>query len=422
MREKYKTIKTIALLLFLLFFGGNIRIIESDNFLLLSAIFTYFLCIMISKKYNYAFLLVTVVYFIIVTVISDTLFPREADLKVVLGTLVRFFLALNLATLLGYDFYPRYYRFISIMALISLPLYLIQNFYPELFTKQLLPIAKTFSTDLRYDFKQYSYFIHTFHVSTPFRNSGFMWEPGGLGMAVGIALFYGLLKHNFIWNKYNIILLIAGLTTLSTTFYFSLAAILSFYFLNKYRNNIRKAIVLSLTTLVFIYAFNNLPFMGEKIEKYMDSYNKYTMGGNIERMTGVGGQAGRIISFYANWKSFLKYPFGHGDNESYHITNALGEVISGANGLGPFMVRYGIIGLLFLFFSLKKTCNYFHAISSSRALYLFILLIVLYLFSNPMYRNPSFLTLLFIPFTESIKYAKPNQRDLLNENHSTKVD
>lgn len=284
------------------------------------------------------------------------------------------------------------------MALISLPLFFLQIYDSTIFTKSLRPLAKLITPDFRFEVGKYCYLVHNFHIDSPIRNSGFMWEPGSFGMAIGLALFYGLSNNRFQWNRRLFILLAVGLTTLSTTFYFSLAIIFIYYFANKYKDNTKKVVVLSMSIVLFSFLFNSLPFMEEKVEFHLERYDHFTRGGNLNRMTEIGGEAGRIISFAADIKSFLRFPFGHGDNESYRTTNAKGELITGANGLGPFMVRYGFMGLIFLMLSLNKTSRVFQVKFQSRLPQLFTLLVLLYLFSNPIYRNPFFLTLLFLPF------------------------
>ena len=400
-------------LLLMFFFSGAIAITGNNVFLLASTLITFIICIAKHRQVNYRLLFLIVLFFTAVTYISDIFFPLPTDLLVVIGTILRVVFALSAATLLGFKFYDYYFQFIYMMAIISIPMYLIQNFYPQLFTQMLLPLAKAMSTDLRYNFKIYSYIIHTFHVNSPLRNSGFMWEPGAFGMAIGIALYYGLSAFKFQWNKQMLVLLVAGLTTLSTTFYFSLACIFVFYLTNKFRNNFKKIILLSLASFVSVYFFNNLPFLKEKIEFNIEHYDYYTKGGHLEMMTDIGGQSGRLISFAANLKSFLQYPLGHGDNISYQVTNALGEIISGANGLGPFMVRYGIIGIIFLIISLNKTSLYFKKVFQARFPQIFILLVLIYLFSNPIYRNPFFFTLLFLPFVSHKE--QPIQANTVNK-------
>lgn len=77
------------------------------------------------------------------------------------------------------------------------------------------------------------YFIPRDHL---IRNSGPFWEPGMFAVFINIALAINLLKVRKVMNRDNLILIIASLTTLSTSSYISTILILALYFLGIKRN------------------------------------------------------------------------------------------------------------------------------------------------------------------------------------------
>ena len=159
-----------------------------------------------------------------------------------------------------------YNTFAYYLALLSIPFYIIQLMNVDLL-RVLSPFFISHNNEIRASSDILGFYIHTIHFREPFRNAGFAWEPGGFAFFLGIGLLFGLGLTNFKLDKKNWVILLVGMTTLSTTFYIFLAFV--FIIIN---NNIKipiyiKRLVL-LPLLVFgVYSITNLPFMLEKIWK-----------------------------------------------------------------------------------------------------------------------------------------------------------
>lgn len=288
-----------------------------------------------------------------------------------------------------------YNTFAYYLALLSIPFYIIQLINVDLL-RVLSPFFISHNNEIRASSDILGFYIHTVHFREPFRNAGFAWEPGGFAFFLGIGLLFGLGLTNFKLDKKNWVILLVGMTTLSTTFYIFLALV--FIIIN---NNIEiptyiKRLVL-LPLLIFgIYSITNLPFMLEKIIQAIDDYNAIS---NV-RLEGSDFEngIGRIGAFKQNLIDFSKFPLGYGINESGRTKTYTGVVIGGPVGLSRIIVQWGLLGIFFLVYIFNKIPYVFTINNNVKSKWVFSMSILLFLFSNPIERQPVLLMLLFFPF------------------------
>ena len=105
------------------------------------------------------------------------------------------------------------------------------------------------------------------------RNPGMFWEPGAFAgyIMVAFMLFIGRLDEMWIYYRKSVlILLIALLTTMSTTGYIVMGVMLVLFSFKVIRNNVFSTFTVALLLIGFVYLYSNTDFMGEKISSQFE--------------------------------------------------------------------------------------------------------------------------------------------------------
>lgn len=123
------------------------------------------------------------------------------------------------------------------LVLITLPFYLVQLVSPDLLKSLLSPFNFSFAGQARSG--GVYVFLFNLNPAAPFRNSGFMWEPGAFGGILIFLIIYEYIKNNKQLSKKIIFLSVYALTTISTTTFLGL---LVFIFLILFKRNRKKTI------------------------------------------------------------------------------------------------------------------------------------------------------------------------------------
>jgi len=198
------------------------------------------------------------------------------------------------------------------------------------------------SSSLRFDF-------------LPPRNCGFAWEPGGFAVYLCLAIFLNL----FINNKekgstiHFWVLLLALISTQSTTGYVILMVILGYYYLNKKLNMVIVLLPLIVASLILIFS---LPFMKDKIVSLAKETTEVDLivESSIGRETSINPQ--RFASFMIAFRDFTDNPvLGLGGHDEESWTYKIGANISKITGVGSILSQFGIIGFLFFIIASYKT-------------------------------------------------------------------
>ena len=181
----------------------------------------------------------------------------------------------------------------------------------------------------------------------PPRNCGFAWEPGGFAVYLCIALFINLylLKVNKKNTIHFWVILVALVSTQSTTGYIIFIVILLGHYLNK-----RLSIVLLLLPAIItvIMLLSSLPFMSEKIVNLVNEAQEVDImvEGSIGRETPIGPQ--RFASFLIAFRDFCDNPIlGIGGKDEERWTSKVGANVSTITGLGNLLAYFGLVGFLF---------------------------------------------------------------------------
>lgn len=100
------------------------------------------------------------------------------------------------------------------------------------------------------------------------RNYGMFWEPGAFSGYILVAFFLYINRLDFLWKEHKkecIVLLIALISTFSTTGYIILGLMLFFFFSARVKNRFLFILVGSVVVVVAVRLFNTLDFLGEKV-------------------------------------------------------------------------------------------------------------------------------------------------------------
>lgn len=298
------------------------------------------------------------------------------------------------------DFLQKYTDIIYILALISLPLYLLQLLDYQMMKSIVGLLEHNIAfLDYREDWYE-NIFVFTLNDDGMYRNSGFAWEPKGFGTFLVLAISFQLILNRFVlFDKKNIVYLLALGTTLSTASYsVFLFIVVPFYLYNRGTSFKLIAFVLLLPLILFI--FTKVEFLQDKIiNEYdtRDTYVKYITDKDYEAET---RSLGRFGSFIVDYNDFLEEPLvGYGlysdERTMYSVT---GTKLVRVNGFSDFLAKFGIIGIIFLllslYYSFKKLSKQFHF----KGAFFIPLGILLTSFASAILLTPLYLGLMFYSF------------------------
>jgi len=242
--------------------------------------------------------------------------------------------------------------------------------------------------------------LFTVNSSAEFRNSGFMWEPKGFANFLIISIFFQLVIGSFkVFNKKMLIMLIALITTFSTTGFIALFSLLIFYFLNK---NLKTSLIFFPIFILFSsIIFFNTDFLYDKIvyelsltKEYENLlYQKKDYKDDVYSL-------GRTGSFIVDINDLKNRPFfGYGFTRENRTQSDFVKLIR-VNGLSDLLAVYGIVGFILYFYMhhifLKKMQN---QLNFKFAPIILITLIIIYtastLTSHPLWISFLFLSLVY---------------------------
>jgi len=209
------------------------------------------------------------------------------------------------------------------------------------------------------------------------RNCGFAWEPGAFAVYLCLAIFINLFISDKDRNsvKRFWMLVLALLSTQSTTGYVIFLLIIFFYFLNK---NLHLVILLSPIVTILLIAFLSLPFMSNKIVEVFDQVNEEEVLISNSVIDQVNYAPGRFLSFKIAFRDFLENPLlGLGTVTEKSWTNKIGASISIISGLGYLLSQFGITGFLFFLVLTLKSSFFFAESVGYRGKYFLFLFIIM---------------------------------------------
>ena len=244
-------------------------------------------------------------------------------------------------------------------------------------------------------------FVYCVSTAVPHRNCGIFWEPGAFQVYLNLALLFTLNDTELSrrWLRI-VILMIALLTTISTTGYICAALILMSYFISLDMKKKFKAILFALAVLLAVG--------GVVIPIAIESFTyKFGLDGGVIS----SNVTSRLNPFILDLYIVVDHPLGLPAIDYYAEVLAQYSITHGlayhASSCTPTMVTavYGLIPGIFLIFGLVK---FVRAFSVPKITLLLVLSLLM------MFLTESFLTFSLYYFLAFMGYAgREKKRDLL---------
>ena len=306
-----------------------------------------------------------------------------------LGVYIKVLTAYLVVKILDFKFIISYIKVFYFLSVTSIVFYIISNLQINILTPISINTSSIESLYPRYSV----YGLFTYIPRSIIRNSGQFWEPGafaGYLMLAFIFNFFSYLKNK---KKIGMVLLIAILTTMSTTAYLSIFVFSLFTFYKKINSIIIKFIAVCIMIFGGYYSSTKIDFLGEKIVAQMSVLN--------EDVDLESSDSARFLSLLKDIKDFDGHEIiGRGFNSEtrffYDRPNQIRTV-----GLTDIMVKLGlpffIIIMLMLYHSLSSLLNFNNYNKKIFVVSSFSSILIL-LMSQLYFNYPLFWCLLFLKF------------------------
>ena len=302
---------------------------------------------------------------------------------------VRIFLVVTMVyfiiSMVDEKLYIYFERIVSFLAKISLVLFPIQLIYPrEMYRVLTFPVRYLPFMDFA-GIGDANIFVYTMKGNALLRNSGFMWEPGAFGAMLLIAILINITinKMKFNWSLFWMI--VALVTTFSTTAYIGLSVIMFYYIRNMKSKSLYVIIVP--VALIIITMLSQLDFIGQKISNELNTY-EYTIDRGFSSTHEEMVSLGRMGSFKIDFLDFLKYPIigvgGQQESRTWSMTTTLNKT----NGFSEYLVTFGIVGMLLLFINYNAAFKRFIKKYNYKGETILLMVILVLSFSNSILTTP----------------------------------
>jgi hypothetical protein len=235
-----------------------------------------------------------------------------------------------------------------------------------------------------------------------FRNAGPFWEMGAFAGYLILALVINYLRKPELKNKTNIVLILAILTTQSSTGYITVLIFLAFIFNQEVKNLILKGMLIFSMIFVGYFAYTNLDFLGEKIEMQLDEAKALINTENLE-----GESTDRFVSILKDWRDIQGHEWvGRGFNKHtrFRTMYAQEEDITDIRTVGStdLLVRLGVPLFLLILFLMYKSFSKFSQYYWNNGNYMgisIVFIIMLLLTSETYFVYPLFWITLMLQYT-----------------------
>jgi hypothetical protein len=357
--------------------------------LLISVRFIYKYKVRFNRNFTSLILCFLIYYFLL------TLKFEEFHYKFLIIYPLSFFIAYAAIMSLKSNFFIIYEELLKYLCGIALFLWVIQLFIPEQLTLLLKSITflAPYNEIIKAQIGVYTVISEGALESFSTRNSGFAWEPGAFSVFINFAIFINLIRNQFKlkrnWGLY--LLILALISTQSTTGYSIFLLIAIFYFINL---KMKSGFVLFIPLFIIgVFYLFSLPFMYEKIdqlfnEKITDVVDTGAQEWNSDKMIG----AQRFVSFQIDFVDFLNNPIlGYGGHDEDMWTKKSDINVVSISGIGKILARFGLVGTLFFIIVLYRSSVQFSKVFNYKGKLILFFLILQVSISYSLIENPIFL-------------------------------
>jgi hypothetical protein len=371
----------------IIYAGRANTFVESESFTknpigaLLPLALTGFLAIKWRVQFERSFFILIAcftIYFVAISVKYGEIQPTF-----LLIFIFRFFIVYTVIKALNFNLFRIYENVMFYLAIIALFLWSLQivlrgDTLFSYFSK--IPGISLFSYVTGYGLNAIIYSVQPstygllYNITIP-RNCGYAQEPGSFAVYLCLAIFINLFINDSdktsrqkFW-----VLIIALLSTQSTTGYVIFMVIMAYYILNK---NLKRILLLLPFIVILLISISSLPFMSNKIIGLINETGNVNMliERSIIRQTSYA--PGRFLSFNFAFRDFLNNPIlGLGSHLEKSWSTLLGAQISPISGAGNLLAQFGIIGFLFFIIFLVKSSFFFSKYYNYKGKFLFFIVI-----------------------------------------------
>jgi hypothetical protein len=380
------------LLLFVLFVSGAPYFNTSILYIPLFIILLFFFIIR-KREYDIQFIFLLFLLFL-VTLIQYFVFDFFS-FQTSLGAFLRVIIGYLIVKNLNNNFIQYYINSLYYLAIFSMLIYL-----PTLLTPSVISLYKSFVPFFSFsnisDSDHLTIVLYNLNHLESFRNPGPFWEAGAFAGYLILAYMFNIIINGT--KKTNVVLLLAILTTFSTTAYIAIFVFWFFRYLERTKKSVLKFFSVLAVLFIGYYSYNTFDFLGKKIEHQLSFIELDPNRENTNTQ--------RFLNILRDVEDFKGHEFfGRGGNSitrySFTLTDQIRTV-----GLTDILVRMGLIYFLFMFFmiyhSIKMLLNYFGRYDIIFLIGIFLTIIII-LMSEVYFNHPIFWCLLFLQFV----YKKP---------------
>lgn len=246
-----------------------------------------------------------------------------------------------------------------------------------------------------------------------YRNAGFAWEPGAFACLTALGIFVNLVlrKFKFINNHRLYIMVLALLSSQSTTGYVLLLVLMIFAVYNK-DINIKHKLPVYLIVIALAAFASTLPFMYEKIKSTLEFDLDRLVRRAILYDSSYALQ--RFSSFALDFIDFKNHPIiGYGGHNDAQWIREYGAELVSISGVGKVLARFGIIGAIFFTYSLIRSSREFAANFNFKGWWFLATITTIILVSYPILEQPLIICfwLYFMLRPKSIAYLASYQNE-----------
>lgn len=318
-------------------------------------------------------------YWFSINLICSLNFGTSFVFNNILGYFLNVFIAYFAMKIIGVSFWEKLEKWIYVLTCISLILF-VGNLLTGGLYDSLSPLFGRFIAKFYTDARPTAWyiFVYTYSPIEGFdylRNSGFMWESGAFAMMAVLGFIYRICKNEMSFDRHCLVYVLAIISTFSSAGYLSILLFLLYYCAS--RRNFIYTILLLCLAFIAIPKVYQLEFMSDKLANYLEELNSNTAYYN-ERLD--MDEYNRFTVFEINMKRLIEWPLGYGVNG---IKDFYGKSFVGVNGLAIFARMWGLCGFVLLVYSISKTVRKLNLNVSQTASFIFLLMILVMFFSNP---------------------------------------
>lgn len=219
-------------------------------------------------------LILLLIFIVVFIFLIQYLIFRRGTLTNLLGYIIPILNSFLIIKLLGNKFFNYFVNVVYFLAIIGLFFWLLENISPE-FNNSIKKWVSILGTDPSVQKESLILFAYEPNkiIGGLIRNNGGFWEPGAYVTTLVPAFLFSSIIYG-LKNKKSIIILIAILTTFSTTGYIALFVVFIYYIvLSSYNSMVKYFLIITFVSLS-VFAYYALDFLSGKIEYNIEFVQK----------------------------------------------------------------------------------------------------------------------------------------------------